>query len=45
MKIKDFIGANIRYESNKIAADLELSQELQALLNELPRRKRTGYQN
>lgn len=35
MKIKDFVGANIRFESNKIAADPELSQELQALLIEL----------
>jgi uncharacterized protein YvpB len=35
MKIKDFIGANFRYESPKIAADSELSEELQALLIKL----------
>jgi uncharacterized protein YvpB len=35
MKLKDFVGENIRYESNKIAADLGLSQELQALLIEI----------
>jgi hypothetical protein len=35
MKLKDFVGENVRYESNKIAADLELSQELQALLIEI----------
>jgi hypothetical protein len=35
MKIKDFVGANFRYESNRIAADPELSNELQNLLIEL----------
>jgi uncharacterized protein YvpB len=35
MKIKDFVGANYRYESPKIAADPELSKEVQALLIKL----------
>jgi uncharacterized protein YvpB len=32
MKIADFVGADLRYEGNAIAADPELSQELQDLL-------------
>jgi len=35
MKISDFVGADLRYDTSAIAADLELSQEIQALLIEL----------
>ena len=35
MKIQDFVGAELRYDIGAIAADLELSQELQAKLIEI----------
>lgn len=35
MKIQDFIGTNLRYDTNQIAADQELTHELQEQLIEL----------